>query len=99
MNKLDAIATLDLVGVTGGFSGSAEVQLPGGSGGKVAVDAPERQLGSSDPDRQLRCYKQVADQAHFYDSSNKIMRQQQALCGPPQLPAVAPAAATKPGKH
>lgn len=98
MNQLDVITTADLVGVTGGFSGSAEVQLPGGGGGKVAVDAPERQLGSNDPDRQLRCYKQVADQAHFYDSSNKVMRQQQALCGPLQLPKQAPTTG-KPGGH
>jgi hypothetical protein len=35
-----------------------------------------------DPDAQLRCYKRVADDAHFYDSSNKVLHQQLLLCGP-----------------
>lgn len=79
------MTTIDLAilaTVTGGAPGETSVELntetaAGKIGGKFMTRA-----GEHDPDKQLRCYSQVARQAGFVQSSRETLRQQLELCGP-----------------
>ena len=74
-----------LSSVTGGIEASGEVTTPAVTvKGSVKTDpapapAPPQ---APDPEKQLRCYQQVASQATLFQSSNRTLRQQLQLCGP-----------------
>jgi len=68
-----------LSSVTGGTEASGEVTTPAVTvKGSVKTDPPP----APDPEKQLRCYAQVASQANWGQGSNKTLQQQLQLCGP-----------------
>jgi hypothetical protein len=72
--QLPTIDLACLANVTGGLN--AKVSTPLVSGEITAPDKPQ------DPDKQLRCYGQVASQAGMFQGSRETLRQQMQLCGP-----------------
>ena len=82
----ESLSLSDLNLVIGGADGdrtefTGEVTAPGVSGRVTYKPAPSPPA-SPESDKQLRCYKQFADQAHWYDSSNTTFNHQMVGCGP-----------------
>lgn len=78
---MTTIDIASLVTVTGGAAEtSAELNADGKAGtvsGKFHWKG-----GENDPEKQLRCYHQVARQGGLLQSSRETLRQQLELCGP-----------------
>jgi len=70
--------------VIGGFEATGEASARGVKLKGTYKSDPSPPPSAPDPDTQLRCYKQIADQAHWYDSSNKTFHHQLLACGPLQ---------------
>jgi hypothetical protein len=78
MTNLQAIESIHLVSVTGGLEGHGEVTTPAVTvKGDIKTDPAVQ-----DPEKQLRCYQQVASQANWGQGSDTTLRQQLQLCGP-----------------
>jgi hypothetical protein len=78
-SQFESIALSDLDLVVGGAEGDGEVD----SGPvKVKIKYKSDPPAAPDPDTRLRCYKQFADEAHWYDSTDKTFHHQLRACGP-----------------
>ena len=78
MTNLQTIESNHLVSVTGGLEGHGEVTTPAVTvKGDITTDPVQQ-----DPEKQMRCYQQVANQANWFQSSDKTLQQQLQLCGP-----------------
>jgi hypothetical protein len=78
MSNFQTIESIQLLSVSGGLEGHGEVTTPAVTvKGDIKTD-PSPQ----DPEKQLRCYQQVANQANWFQGSDTTLRQQLQLCGP-----------------
>jgi hypothetical protein len=78
MSNFKTIESIQLFSVTGGAQANAEVTTPAVTvKGSVTTDPAQQ-----DPEKQLRCYQQVASQANWGQGSDTTLRQQLQLCGP-----------------
>ena len=74
---MTTIETLDLDTVTGGASVDVNAQTRWGN-----IQGQFNSGERPDPDKQMRCYQQVASQASWIQASRETLRQQLQLCGP-----------------
>jgi len=81
MLNFETIPTARLSSITGGLDAGGEVKTPTVDvSGHVKTDPPP--TAAAEPEKQLRCYTQVAGQAGWLQSSRETLRQQMKLCGP-----------------
>jgi hypothetical protein len=77
MSHFETISSVDLSSILGGFDGSATIKAgPVEAGGQIKTSP-----SGPDPEKQLRCYSQVASQAGMFQGSRETLRQQKELCG------------------
>jgi hypothetical protein len=81
-NRFESLALSDLNMVIGGAKVAGEVETPAVKVKGTYEGDPSPPPAAPDPDKQLRCYKQFADQAHWYDNSNTTFNHQLLACGP-----------------
>jgi|HubBroStandDraft_6_1064221.scaffolds.fasta_scaffold224216_2 hypothetical protein len=81
MSDFETISSVDLSSIVGGLDASGELKTPAGSIKGQFKTGPSTP-GAPEPDKQLRCYSQVASQAGWMQGSRETLRQQKELCGP-----------------
>jgi hypothetical protein len=85
-NELSTIDTLALDLVTGGASAEINANTRIGN-----IQGSFSSTARPDPDKQLRCFQQVASQAGWFQASRETLRQQTQLCGTlPEAASTAP---------
>ena len=76
-SQFESIALSDLDLVVGGAEGDGEADT---GAVKLKIRYKSDPPAAPDPDPRLRCFKQIADEAHLWDSTDKTFHHQLLAC-------------------